>query len=944
MTEPSPPITSSSSPGEPALSPRVFISYAHDSVAHREAVRDLWIFLRANGVDACVDLVAAEQRRDWTQWMEKQVIEAEHILVIASPAYKERADPDADSSEGRGVQYEARLIRNLFYGDQRQLQRFLPVVLPGGSIEDLPTFLTPAIATVYKVSAFTKHGAEALLRVLHRLPAEVPPEIGPVPDLPARGHTLSPAPIPLPGMLPRVCSGVPGRNVAFTGREGMLVRLREGLLGPSPSVALHGMGGVGKTQLAAEYVWRFGNNYDAVWWVNAEQSDRIADQLAAFAAALDLVDPTTQVDSAVEALRGYCRSQGGWLVVLDNATSAREVREWLLAGPGHVLVTSRDPHWREIAAPIEVDVFTRNESTALLHAHLPTLPDDHADQLADALGDLPLALAQAAGVLAESGMPITEYLTLLDTTAAEVLDQGEPISYSGSLAKAIRIAVNHLAAADPGAAQLLRLCAFLSPEPIPTRLFTSATPGSLSEPLAAITAEPLVYWRTLALLGRYGLAKVADDRLTVHRLTQRLVRADTPEQDRPNTIALLRTAFPHDPEDPSAWQRCSELLPHIRDAAALATDDDRRQNAASLLTDAGMYLRARADLPTAKAVLEQSLELRSQLSRPDQLEIAETLVQLGIVIRRSGDPVAARAVLERALEIQQREHRKDDHLDIASTLTHLGIALRDLGTFEELEDGRAALDRAVAIREQTLGPDHPDLATALTYLGTILRRLGRYPEARDVLTRALVINKATSGPQHPRTAVTLAHLGHVLRNLGDLSHARSAHEEALAIRSGTYGQEHPEVAFALRDLGRTLRVMGHLDDARLHTERSVQIFTTAYGPEHPDTATSINDLGRVLHSLGDLPTAREHSQHALAIRTARLGRDHPTTATSIHDLASVMRDQGDVDGARTLYAEALVIRHEKLGPDHPDTTGTQRELAALERLLNGNPSARTPPG
>lgn len=133
-------------------------------------------------------------------------------------------------------------------------------------------------------------------------------------------------------MLPPVWGPVPGPNAAFTGRDGMLVRLREALQGSGRSVvhALHGAGGVGKTQLAAEYAWRFASDYDAVWWVNAEQADLIAEQLATFAVAWGLIDPTAQVGPAVEALRRHCRTNGRWLVVLDNAASARTVHPWLL--------------------------------------------------------------------------------------------------------------------------------------------------------------------------------------------------------------------------------------------------------------------------------------------------------------------------------------------------------------------------------------------------------------------------------------------------------------------------------------------------------------------------------------------------------------------------------------------------------------------------------------
>jgi len=170
-----------------------------------------------------------------------------------------------------------------------------------------------------------------------------------------------------------------GHNEAFTGRDRMLVELREGLQGSGrsggPRPARRGWGGVGKTQLAAEYAWRFAGDYDAGWWVNAEQADRIGEQYAAFAAACGLVDPTTPVGPAVDALRAYCRGRGGWLVVLDNASTARDLHPWRLPGPGHVLVTSRDPYWPEIAATVEVDVFSRAESAALLRAHLPALPD-----------------------------------------------------------------------------------------------------------------------------------------------------------------------------------------------------------------------------------------------------------------------------------------------------------------------------------------------------------------------------------------------------------------------------------------------------------------------------------------------------------------------------------------------------------------------------------------
>ena len=163
---------------------RVFISYAHGDPGHEDRVREFWVFLRQNGVDARLDLAAAQQRVDWAEWMTREVRDADYVLVLASAAYKRRAGGDAEGQEGRGVQWEARMIRDQFYRDQQAgLQRFLPVVLPGSSADDIPLWLAPAAATYYRVTAWTVAGAKALLRVLTDQPQIVVPPLGAVPEL-----------------------------------------------------------------------------------------------------------------------------------------------------------------------------------------------------------------------------------------------------------------------------------------------------------------------------------------------------------------------------------------------------------------------------------------------------------------------------------------------------------------------------------------------------------------------------------------------------------------------------------------------------------------------------------------------------------------------------------------------------------------------------------------
>lgn len=188
----------------PRTSRRVLISYAHDwdEPDHPRQVRQLWELLRSCGIDAKLDLPAATRRQDWSLWMADEIRAADVILVVASRAYRERAEGRAEPSVGQGVQWEARLIRDAFYRDQRALARFVPVLLPGQTIEGVPDFVAPHICSVYRVADFTVGGAESLIRLLTDQPGIVEPPLGPAPHLPPNDKTMTPtvaAPLERPG-------------------------------------------------------------------------------------------------------------------------------------------------------------------------------------------------------------------------------------------------------------------------------------------------------------------------------------------------------------------------------------------------------------------------------------------------------------------------------------------------------------------------------------------------------------------------------------------------------------------------------------------------------------------------------------------------------------------------------------------------------------------------
>ena len=298
-----------------------------------------------------------------------------------------------------------------------------------------------------------------------------------------------------PGKVPSIWN-VPPRNADFTGRAATLERLRDKLAGGGVTVvvaqALYGLGGVGKTQLALEYAHRFMADYDLVWWVPSERSEEISVALAELARRLDLKVGDNVAEAAEAALEELRRdTTPHWLLIFDNADDPKQLEPYMPTGSGHVIITSRYQAWAHSAEPLEVDVFTDDESVAHLLRHVPELDLADARKVADALGHLPLAVEQASAWLEQTGMSANAYVTELTTQATRILAVNQPSDYPAPVVATWNLSFDRLKERSPAAVRLLQLLAFFSPGPISIDLLYCDELNAFLLPLDETLSEQL---------------------------------------------------------------------------------------------------------------------------------------------------------------------------------------------------------------------------------------------------------------------------------------------------------------------------------------------------------------------------------------------------------------------------------------------------------------------
>jgi hypothetical protein len=452
---------------------------------------------------------------NWIQSMQDGVTKAERTVAVLSPAYL--------TSVFGAAEWQAAWADDPTGGQRKVLVvRVAECERPG------------LLKGVVGVDLFDRPEADAKARLRRLVTDALTGRAKPTeaPRFPLAGRAM-PRGARFPGALPSVWE-VPARNPNFTGRGGDLAKLAAGFTaGRTVTVhALHGMGGVGKTQLATEYAHAHAGSYDAVWWVNAEEPALIPEQLTRLAIRLGVEPRSGEPDAVREAVHAGLAATPGWLLIFDNAEDADVVRYWLPTAPlgpgvpGHALVTTRRDGFDGMGGVVDLDVMDLPESVQLLRTRAPGVEEGIARQVAEDLGRLPLALEQAAAYLNKTRMPAGDYLTLLRTRESEILKRGNVAGRgdNATITTLWDLSLERLRESAPAAVQLLDVCAYLAPVPIPEDLFTDH-PDVLPDPLADACRDQLAFTDVVAAVVDYSLAKRTPTGLLLHRLVQAAIRA-----------------------------------------------------------------------------------------------------------------------------------------------------------------------------------------------------------------------------------------------------------------------------------------------------------------------------------------------------------------------------------------------------------------------------------
>ncbi|KAH8727391.1 hypothetical protein GQ44DRAFT_758100 [Phaeosphaeriaceae sp. PMI808] len=777
---------------------------------------------------------------------------------------------------------------------------------------------------------------------------------------------------------PKPSSMVPfQRDSAFVGREDILAeiekKLKQAGLQDHGRVALVGLGGVGKSQIAIEYTYRVRESSSQSWvfWVHASNAARFEQAYRDIAAKVELPgrdDPKADILRLV--YNWLCDERNGrWLMVVDNADEghvffspdadsvaytgdsprkATPLASFLPQTPnGWILVTSRDL----VAAVnlvgkrhnvIQVEPMAEDDALALLKTRLSVSKSLEGDAraLVQALEGVPLAITHAAAYIAvrEQRMTVSTYLELFRESKEnqayllniqEVRDLRRDSNVPDAVITTWQISFEQIRKTTHEATDLLSLMTMFDRQGIPEYLlYDGRSRLQFEEAVAPLTSFSLIRTQTRKQLGE----QQGEQSFEMHNLVQLATRKwlelnRQVERWQKVSHRIMAAAFPSGQHE--TWAVCRVLLPHSRKVLSYASDDDKgRLDLARIASNTAWYLLLVGEYAAAEKICRSAMVAREKVLGPEHPHTLTSVSNFGLVLERQGKYEEAEAMHRRALEGREKV-LGPEHPDTLASVSLLGSVLESQGKYEEAE---VMHRRVLEGYEKVLGPEHPNTLTNVNNFGSVLESQGKYEEAEAMHRRALEGYEKVLGPEHPDTLTSVSHHGLVLERQGKYEEAEAMHRRALEGYEKVLGPEHPNTLASVSLLGSVLESQGKYEEAEAMHRRVLEGREKVLEPEHPHTLTSVSNLGWVLLRQGKYEEAEAIHRRALEGREKVLGPEHPDTLTSVSSFGSVLSRQGKYNEAEAMHRRALEGSEKVLGPEHPHTLASVSNFGSvLER-------------
>jgi tetratricopeptide (TPR) repeat protein len=769
------------------------------------------------------------------------------------------------------------------------------------------------------------------------------------------------------------------RNTFFTGREEELDTLYLSLQSHDIVALVHpqgisGLGGIGKTQIALEYAYRYGAEYEAVCWVRADSIGALVSSFTELARMLELPERDEQNQNLiVKAVLRWFRLHERWLLLFDNIEDLQIVGPFLPAdGRGHIIFTTRARALSGIAQCMEIQKMEPEDGALLLlrRAHIlsPYAPLEQASvadrgiasQIVEELDGLPLALDQAGAYIKETPCSLHDYLALYQTRRADLLlARGSPgKDYPASVATTWSLSFEKVSKTDAAATELLDVLAFLAADTIPEKLLMEGS-TSLGPVLTTALSDRLALNAAIGTLLAYSLVRrdtesaTGSQILSIHRLVQTVLQDAMDVQRRrlwaSRTVQAVGHTFPSTQFE--AWRLCDLWLPHAQMCMTYITEDGiETLEAAQLLNQTGFYLQKRGRFAEAEGPLHLGLVMKERLLGTDHLEISGNLNLLAEFYRFQSRYEEAEHLHMRALHIR-RQSLGELHPLVAESLNNLGFVYRAAGGYTRAEPLQR---QALEIRKKTLGPEHRDVAISLDTMAGLFRAMGRYAEAEPYYQQALEIRRQVLGETHPHIALSLNNLAGYYRALEKYEEARRLYEQALELRKQTLGSaEHPDVALSLHGLAEIHTELGNYEEAEQLFEQALRIKEQKQGRDTWDVARMLNGKAILYVDMGRYQEAEHLYERSLSIWRKTPGIEiaeeedslkrlalgiwekvlglHTDVARSLERLALLYHMRGEEQESAPLLERALQMREQILGAQHPSTLRSQRLFTDLSR-------------